>query len=118
MGMAGSSGGLAVQVELLEAEARTLQEASAAIRTAATQVDEVAAAAEGLPGWRTSTALGRCAAAWGERLAALAADFDERAKRLRVTASNYRQTEADVSERFRAPLVAGMLGLGTGRGIG
>jgi len=110
----GIGSGLAVQLELLDAEACALREAAVAVTAGAVQVDEVLRAAHTLDGWRSGEALAQCAAAWGARLAALATDLDDRAERLRDTAGNYRAAEARAAEGFRLLLPAGQVA-GPGR---
>lgn len=104
----GTGEGLVVRPEVLEGEARALAEAAAGITAAlAAGAGGLDAAAEALGGWQSGAALERCCVAWGERLAALAAEFEDRARRLRETARNYREGEQQAVDGFRALPPAG-----------
>jgi hypothetical protein len=90
-------GGLVVRPEVLEAEARALNSAALRVESAVRGwFGEVVAAGGALAGWRAGAALEECAAAWAVRLAALVAGLDGHGERLRVTARNYRETDAAV----------------------
>ncbi|WP_034089740.1 type VII secretion target [Streptacidiphilus albus] len=98
----GSGEGLAVRPEALEGEARVLGEAAEGITAAlAVGAGGLADAVEALGGWESGAALERCRAAWVERLSALAAEFEDRARRLRETAGNYREAEQRAVDGLR-----------------
>lgn len=90
-------GGLAVRPEVLEAEASALNSAALQVESAVRRgLGELVAAAGDLAGWRTGSALEECAAAWAARLAVVVTALDGHAGRLRVSARNYRETDATV----------------------
>lgn len=104
----GTGEGLVVRPEVLEGEARVLGEAAVGITAAlAAGAGGLDAAVEALGGWESGVALERCHAAWSERLSALAAEFEDRARRLRETARNYREGEQQTVDGFRALPPAG-----------
>ncbi len=99
----GTGEGLVVRPEVLEGEARVLGEAAAGITAAlAGGAGGLAGAVEALGGWESGAALERCRVAWVERLSALAAEFEDRARRLRETAGNYREGERQAADGLRA----------------
>jgi uncharacterized protein YukE len=100
-----TSGGLAVDPEALDAEAGALAAAATEAARLARQTSTTRPG--GLSGWHTTAALAAWVVVWGERIAALAAELDDHAERLRSTARNYRDAEAE--NRIGLATTAGLL---------